>query len=923
MAYEVDRLEIVIQTATSKTNAALDKLITKLNKISKNLKQMQTFVTAVNNQASKTTVKTAGSAGAKKAKADYLALKKNILQADEALRRLNQQLMATPQFRQIMAENPQLSSKQGLDILKARNAQMGSAINLQRNLNNETERLNKINLEKSRKEFEKIKSEVIRTDSRVKSLVDKLKQTERYKSLMAQHPKLTEEQAVKILTATNSQVKRLNGQLVRTRGHVSTIRSIFIKITSALYVIRYLMKAINTAMDFGETINLFQTVFRKIGLDAGEEFEMAFLERADKFVTGFSEALTLDPEELMKYMANFAQMANSMSVTTESAYMLSESLTMLGADISSLFNIDIDDAMSKLKSGLAGQIRPMRQLGVDISKTSLQQIALKYGIEDSIETMSAAAKVQLRYLALMDQLKVTMGDMARTINTPANQLRILKQQWINLTRAVGQVFIPLVTKLLPILNAIVIALREMISSMAAAVGYEMPSFTDTDIFLGDISDEADEADESLQQLRNTLGGFDELNIIGMQTDGDDLLGSGYTELDEAIAKTYTDYLEQMNEQMALMQNKAKEMADSFKIILTLLTTYLATLAAIKVATIAVTVATNGWAASAALIGNKSLFAVAIASIVTLITLWDDLSTPMKVVLGLISAVTSAILIATNAVKILGVATAVWNAIAAANPIILIIIGIVAAVAAATYFIIKYWDDIVYGVTVAFDWIKKIAATTWAIVVNGVMGVVNTVITAFTRVKNFFVGMWDGLVDGLEAAWEFMKNIFGNVGNFFGKIGSGIGDVFKDLLNILIDGINWIIAQPFKAINSILSSIANVSIAGVEPFDFIQTIEIPQIPKLAMGGIVDYGQLFIAREAGAELVGNFGGSTGVMNNEQIVEAVSDGVYRAVMAAQSGNGKEFNVTVMLDGKQISSSVEQNRRRKGASILSGGNV
>src|SRR5690554_1661059 len=179
------------------------------------------------------------------------------------------------------------------------------------------------------------------------------------------------------------------------------------KLTSAFFalrrIVRFAGKAIKSAMMYEEIINLFQTVFRKIGLEAGEEFEFAFLERAQGFVDKISDAYILDPAMLMDQQARFAQMADSMGLVTKSTYLMSEALTHLAIDVSSLRNIeDINDAMRKLQSGIAGQIRPMRQWGVDISKTSLQNLALKHGITDSLETMSAAAKVQLRFLAIME-----------------------------------------------------------------------------------------------------------------------------------------------------------------------------------------------------------------------------------------------------------------------------------------------------------------------------------------------------------------------------------------------------------------------------------------------------------------------------------------------------------------------------------------
>ena len=154
-------------------------------------------------------------------------------------------------------------------------------------------------------------------------------------------------------------------------------------------------------MDFGETINLFQTSFKKIGMETAEglgmewgsesadAFAKGFITEAQNFNTMLTDALSLDPNVMMGYQALFAQMTNSMGRIRQ---WLSESFTMLGTDIASLWNVDINDAMKKLQSGLAGQIRPLRSLGIDISQTSLEMTALNYGIEDSVVKMSQACE---------------------------------------------------------------------------------------------------------------------------------------------------------------------------------------------------------------------------------------------------------------------------------------------------------------------------------------------------------------------------------------------------------------------------------------------------------------------------------------------------------------------------------------------------
>ena len=90
---------------------------------------------------------------------------------------------------------------------------------------------------------------------------------------------------------------------------------------------------------------------------------------------------------------------------------------------------------------------------------------------------------------------------------------------------------------------------------------------------------------------------------------------------------------------------------------------------------------------------------------------------------------------------------------------------------------------------------------------------------------------------------------------------------------------------------------------------------------ASGGFPEVGQLFIAREAGAEMVGSIGGRTAVANNDQIVEGIYQGVLAAMRASDGGNGGNFDVRVYLDGKQITAAVEKRQRERGATIYPGG--
>lgn len=406
--------------------------------------------------------------------------------------------------------------------------------------------------------------------------------------------------------AVNSSVKKASvstdtytDSTKRATSSSGSLFSQITRLTAAFFTLKSVVgtiwKSVNSSMDYGETINMFQVSLKKIGEDAaksagismgskaGEEYAISFMRSAEEFSKDISNKLGLDPDMIMRYQAVFAQISNSMGTTANTADNLSRSFAMLGNDIASLWNIDTETAMKKLQSGIVGEIEPMRALGVDISNTALQQTAYNYGIEDSVSKMSQAAKVQLRYLTIMRQTSVAHTDLARTINSPSNQLRILKQQWDNLCRSIGNVFMPVVQAVLPYINALVIALRKVTDSLAAAMGFETPDYADSEVYT-DVSSgldgvsgsydnagsSADKATASANKFKKAIMGFDQFNILSDNTkntkdkdknnstaDG----GGGYGGLDNAINDATNGYMQKYNEQLKAMKDRAEELSD--------------------------------------------------------------------------------------------------------------------------------------------------------------------------------------------------------------------------------------------------------------------------------------------------------------------------------------------------------------------------
>ncbi|MEG0138195.1 MAG: hypothetical protein RR708_04350, partial [Bacilli bacterium] len=275
---------------------------------------------------------------------------------------------------------------------------------------------------------------------------------------------------------------------------------------------------INNINAYIENINLFAVAL-------GD-----FSEEGKTFAQLMQDILGIDAGQAMRYMGVFMQMSTAMGVAQEQAYKLSKNFTQLGYDIASFYNIKTETAFEKLQSGLSGQSRAVRELGFDITEARLKQELLNLGFNNNIKTLSQADKAILRYIALMKQSENAQSDFARTLNTPANAMRILKSQVTLLSREIGKTFIPILMSILPPAIAVVKVLGILIGKIAELVGFKMPEIQMPDSSgikdLNDgIGDTANNANKAKKAINTLIGGFDELNII-QKPDKDAGLGVG-------------------------------------------------------------------------------------------------------------------------------------------------------------------------------------------------------------------------------------------------------------------------------------------------------------------------------------------------------------------------------------------------------------
>lgn len=287
----------------------------------------------------------------------------------------------------------------------------------------------------------------------------------------------------------------------------------------SLYQITSAVKSwITQSNDYIENMNLFSVAM-------GDAAQSAY-----RYAETVNRALGVDPSEWIRNQGVFKQITSGFGVTEANANQMSKVLTQLGYDISSFFNITTEDAMLKLQSGISGELEPLRRLGYALDQATLQQVAYNHGINESITAMTQAEKSYLRFIAIYEQSSNVMGDLSRTVQTPANAIRILSQQITQLKRSLGNLLLPILQQVIPWVQAFVVVITDAIQALANFFGFELPTidYSGMDniaVSAGGAADAVEDtagalgdAASAAKKLKDYTLGFDELNILRPDTD---------------------------------------------------------------------------------------------------------------------------------------------------------------------------------------------------------------------------------------------------------------------------------------------------------------------------------------------------------------------------------------------------------------------
>lgn len=330
------------------------------------------------------------------------------------------------------------------------------------------------------------------------------------------------------------------------------------KLVSLKAIAEYLGNAVAKFNDFYEATDLFHNAMGNL---SGE---------ADTLISKMQGLLGVDPTKAMTYMATIQSLGTSFGLTSDKAYILSKNLTQLAYDEGSYWNKNVAETFTAMSSAISGEIEPIRRLGVDLSQARLQQELLALGFNKQVSSLSQADKAVLRYIAIMKQTTNVQGNLAQTIQSPANQIKILKAQLDMLAKSVGSLLYPAMKSILPPLIAAVQLIREFVEWVAKLMGVKVvfTDFTKSADSVGGIGDAMDDTADSTKKaakaLKDYTMGFDELNIID-PTQGSSGSGSGASagnilgDVDLSGYDMFKQYNEEFAKQIDAIKQKIKDM----------------------------------------------------------------------------------------------------------------------------------------------------------------------------------------------------------------------------------------------------------------------------------------------------------------------------------------------------------------------------
>lgn len=619
----------------------------------------------------------------------------------------------------------------------------------------------------------------------------------------------------KVIAATDGATKA-SGKSAKSYMSLSSQLNGFMqsaaKLVSLKAIAEYLGNAVAKFNDFYEATDLF---YNAMGNLSGE---------ADTLISKMQGLLGVDPTKAMTYMATIQSLGTSFGLASDKAYVLSKNLTQLAYDEGSYWNKDVAETFTAMSSAISGEIEPIRRLGVDLSQARLQQELLALGFNKQVSSLSQADKAVLRYIAIMKQTANVQGNLAQTIQSPANQIKILKAQLDMLAKSVGSLLYPAMKSILPPLIAAVQLIREFVQWVAKLMGVKVvfTDFTKSADSVGGIGDAMDDTTDSTKKaakaLKDYTMGFDELNIID-PTQGSSGSGGGASAgniLGDVDLSGY-DMFKQYNEEFAKQIDAIKQ---KIKAMLPLIATVATALAAWKLTNLITDIvdAISKMNALKSIVLGLGVFTVGVVLEITGIK--DAIENGVngknfaEIVLGALIGTTGAAILGKGIAQFIVTGfgnTAVGAAIKAAGgstagAIIGAAVG--GVVTGIPMFVTGVYDAVKNGLntlngiliplgsTMAGAGIGAIIGSLGGPIGTGIGTLIGLIVGGLTDVGIAIYQNWDKITESLDKASESLKNWFVGVGEWWNEKWQGFSANFQTAW----DSLPGFVQHPIQALN---------------------------------------------------------------------------------------------------------------------------
>ena len=761
-----------------------------------------------------------------------------------------------------------------------------------------------------------------------------------------------------------SQNKGLTAALGAVSGGFGKVVKAGLAIIGGVKIGEWLSNATKQSINLVENLNLFSVAMGKS------------LNKGLQFVDAMQEIYGMDPSNIYRYAGYFYQLTDAIGMADEASASLSLSMTKAANDIASLFNQDIETVVNNLASGMQGMSRAVRKYGMDIRATTLQQTALAYGITEQVESMSEANRMALRYITMMNQVKNatqqvskstkdagnTVGDFANNIETPANQLRIFKEQITQLGRAIGNFFVVPLGKALAYINGFIMALRMAINFIGSLLGIvqqdaqQITTGSDLDGTAKSISGIGSAAKAAKKQMDQLVAPFDELNILQEQQADSSGGGGGLgtDTLDPNLLKALQD-MELSLDNIRMKANKVRDAileflgfkVDAGKILGWDPQQFLDNLE--KVFSTLPQWFQNLWAEivdiwTADVVPTlQSVVSFITPVIDTIKSLWGNVSTMLQATFDAAANVYQTVLrpvidaIFESIQSLMDILTNLWTTVVGPIleyigtgiqelwtdtilPILTLVLDIIGNLVEA---VLGLWNNVIaplinWLISTLGPVVTKVVQGVWTVVqavFQSIGGVITGLLQALKGLTDFLAGVFTG---NWTRAWKGIVNILIGLGNAMITAAESVVNAIITLVN---DAIEYIYNAIVGLINSVLKALSGIaSLLGLNldlkieaPPPQIPLLNIPRIPLLAKGGVVDSPTMAMIGEGQYdEAVVPLGDSPQM---QDLVQQIAD----AVNKPDDGKTPQqpVEVRVYIGGKEWDAEVYQSARRGATTV------